>query len=167
MNNALKIFIGVVVFLGILSGVFLLTAKKRPQTNVNTKLSQTIKQPAPSNVAPPKTSTPAQVPTPPANPQERKTLIRSQWSQCKDKTLPAGTILTWNVKITEGLSADGTTFAKGNLDNDPAFPVNVTVKPESQNIEKIKPVLVAGKTAFLQASCVGIATDGSALIQAF
>ncbi|MDD5397385.1 MAG: hypothetical protein PHW24_05035, partial [Candidatus Moranbacteria bacterium] len=98
--------------------------------------------------------------------QDRKTLVRSQWSQCKAKTLPATTNLLWNVQITEGIPAKGT-YAKGNLDSDAAFPVHVIIKSDSQIVDKIKAMLAPGKTAFLRGNCTEVSTDGSVVIQAF
>lgn len=178
MSKALKIFVGVVVFLGILSGAFVLFAnKKKPQTTDKVKISQTQNKTASPvqkvSEAPVATSTPntntnanTEAQTSQDNIQKRKTLIRLQWTQCKEKTLPASTNLFWNVQIIEGIPAGGT-YAKGSLDNDPAYPVRVIIKSDSQDIEKIKGKLIVGKVAFLKGACADVALDGSVILQAF
>lgn len=166
MNKALKIFIWVVVILGVLAGIFLLTAKKKPQVKTPTKVSQTIQQAAPVSkpVVTPKTTVPAPATTSTA--EQRKALIRSQWTQCKNKTLTGETNLFWNVNIIESIPTGGT-YAKGNLDNDSVYPVHVIIKSDSQNAEKIKAMLVVGKTAFLRGTCNDVAVDNAVVLQVF
>lgn len=186
MDKRIKIVLGIVVFLGILSGAFLLFAKKKPTattTAVKTvQASAQVKSLTPSTTSQDtaaqttanqtaQTGLPQQVATPQAvAPQatvaNRKALIASQWKQCKDKTIAANTNLFWNVQITEGIPTGGT-YAKGNLDNNTAFSVNVIIKKDSQIADKIKAMLVVGKMAFLRGNCTDVAKDGSVVLQAF
>ena len=166
MNKGIKIVMGVVVFLGILSGAFLLFAKKKtvapvvaPKTVQATAQVKSPSSPQQNKTAVPKEVSPEKI-------AERKALLRTQWTQCKDRTITANASLLWNVQITEGIPAGGT-YAKGNLDNDSNFPVRVIVRPDSQNIEKIKALLVVGKMAILKGTCTEVATDGAVVLQAF
>lgn len=175
MSKTLKIFVGVVVFLGVLSGAFVLFAKKKPQTTDKVRISQT--QNKTTNPVQKAFETPVATTAPNANTnpeaqatqdniQKRKTLIRSQWTQCKERIFPADTNLFWNVQIIEGIPVGGT-YAKGNLDNDSAYPVRVIIKTDSQDIEKIKEKIIVGKTAFLKGTCTDVAPDGAVILQAF
>lgn len=177
MNKGIKIFVGVVVFLGILSGVFLLFAKNKNQTSSGAQNIQVQKKPVPvpknSTVVPDlnKTtslpeSTPLKTKEPEKKVSDRKVVIRAEWTKCKAKTLSAETKLLWNVQITEEIPAGGT-YAKGNLDNDTSFPVRVIIKPGIQTVEKVKSMLVLGKMAFLRGTCTDVAPDGSVVLQVF
>ncbi|KKP97390.1 MAG: hypothetical protein UR99_C0013G0002 [Candidatus Moranbacteria bacterium GW2011_GWD2_36_12] len=176
MNKGIKIFVGVVVFLGILSGVFLLVAKNKNQAAT---VSQTQIQkkaiPAPKNsTVVPDLNKPTSLPEtsaskakePEKSVQDRKALVRAQWTQCKAKSLPANTSLFWNIQISEGIPTGGT-YAKGSLDGDNSLPVNVIIKPDSKMVEKIKSMLVVGKKAILRGTCTDVAADGSVVLQAF
>lgn len=184
MNKGIKIFLGIIISLGILSAIFLIFSKGDSQVPAQTANTQkTVPAPKNSTVAPGANNiasnnnninnsndvTP-QAPSPQAKPnasvQDRKALVRSQWSQCKSKTLPADTELFWSVKISEGIP-DGGTYAKGDLDSDNAFPVRVIIKSDSKLAEKIKSMLVVGKVAFLRGTCTEVAPDGSVVLQAF
>lgn len=172
MNIGIKIFVGVVVFLGVVSGIFLLTAKKKPTTTQvkNAPVAQTQKPAVQTPKTPAvQTPVPAKTEKPVASQesiQARKALVRSQWNDCKAKTIPTETKLLWSVQITEGIPVGGT-YAKGNLDGDTAFPVRVIIKSDSEIAEKIKLMLIVGKTAFLRGTCTDSATDGSVILQAF
>jgi len=179
MNKALKIIMGVVIFLGILSGAFLLFAKKSTAPVATPK---TIQASAPVNsltplptqdtaaksktdTALPPVTTPA-AKTPIAKTVDKKTIVQSQWTKCANKTAAVATNLMWSVQITEAIPAGGT-YAKGNLYGDIAFPVHITIKPDSAIAAKIKAMLVVGKTAFLRGTCGEVAIDGSVVLQAF
>jgi hypothetical protein len=189
MQKGVKIFLGIVIGLAVLSGVFLLVAKKKTPTAPTTQTQKAtpdvknstvtpstnnINSQLPQAVAPQKTTPSVSVPkTKPliAKPlivsaQDRKALIRSQWTQCKAKTFSATTNLMWNVQITEGIPAKGT-YAKGKLDGDTAFPVHVIIKTSSTIAGKIKTMLVVGKNAFLRGTCTDVATDGAVVVQVF
>lgn len=167
MNKGIKIFVGSVIFLGILSGIFLLTAKKKTViAPVKKSSTAQIQKPV---VETPKTQVPAKTVKPAATQesiQARKALVASQWTQCKDKKMPMETKLLWTVQVTEEIPVNGT-YAKGNLDGDVAHPVHVIIKSDSQIVEKIKTMLVVDKTAFLRGTCTDIATDGSVVLEAF
>jgi hypothetical protein len=150
MNKAVKIFVIVVVSLGILSAIFLLTAKKKPLPKNSTQVSQTKKPIAKPN----------------ANPQDQKAKILSQWNQCKNKTMLASTALLWNVFVVEGIPTEGT-YAKGYLENNVTLPVRIIVKAETSNTEKIKTLLTVGKTVKLRVNCTDVAQDGAVIVQAF
>ncbi|KKQ52009.1 MAG: hypothetical protein US70_C0012G0017 [Parcubacteria group bacterium GW2011_GWD2_38_11] len=169
MDKRIKIVLGVVIFLGVVSGVFLLFAKKKPATVAAPKTiaaSAEVKPLKPvastqnNAVAPKKTTTPQ------VTSEQRKKAIRSQWEQCKGKTMAGGTNLFWTVKILEGIPVGGT-YAKGNLDGDVAYPVRVIIKSDSQIIDKIKAMLVVEKSAFLRGTCTEVGPDGSVVLQAF
>lgn len=160
MHKAIKIFVGVVVFLGIISGIFLLTAKKKTAAVEPSKTAQSKMQatPTPKKVAPAKPKA--------QDAQERRNLAAFQWQQCKDKTSPAQANLIWDVQIIEGIP-EGGTYAKGMLNNDATLPVRVIVKPDSQNVEKIKSLLIVGKIQLLRGNCADVAPDGAVVFQAF
>ncbi|EKE18801.1 MAG: hypothetical protein ACD_9C00229G0001 [uncultured bacterium] len=147
MHKAIKIFVIVVVFLGVLSSVFLLFAKKKPQTKNVSQSSQVSKQK-------------------PVSLQDQKKLMRSQWQQCKDGIMPKSANFSWNIQVLEGVAVGGS-YAKGNLDGDNKYPVWVFVKSDSLNVDKIKSVLVAGKTPNLRGTCAGVSEDGEVILQAF
>jgi hypothetical protein len=180
MDKRIKIVLIVIIFFGVISGIFLLFAKKKPavvpapktvQSSAqvksltpasNQQKSARIPKASPSTQAGlPKTEPSTQV-----NPQDRKLIVAKQWKDCKEKTITANTNLLWSVQITEGIPAKGT-YAKGNLNNDTVMPVHVIIKSDSTIIEKIKAMLVVGKTAFLRGTCTEVATDGSVVLQAF
>ena len=195
MDKRIKIALGVIIFLAILSGAFLLFAKK--SNTANTANSAVQKKVAPavknSTVAPvggsgavkklessptststqsglPQTSTQSAASisssSPSKSPVSPKLSVNSQWSQCKAKTLAANTDLFWSVKVTEAIPLKGT-YAKGNLIGDVKMPVHIIVRSDSKIADKIKAMLVVGKTAFLRGTCSEVAADGSVVFQAF
>src|SRR6185369_8503442 len=99
MDKRLKIMLGVVVALGIISGLFLFFAKKSPAPVAAPKTVQATSpvkslNPLPveqDNAAATKT-TPAPKPataavkTPQVSSDDRKILVQSQWTQCKAKS---------------------------------------------------------------------------------
>jgi hypothetical protein len=167
MDKRIKIVLVVVVFLGIVSAAFLFFAKKPAPVATAPKTIQATSEVKPLTPAPASQIQPSQsAGTQTAKLAERKSLLRSQWNQCKEKTLAATTNLFWSVQITEEIPAGGT-YAKGNLDRDAAFPVHVIIKKDSQTIDKITAMLVVGKTAFLRGNCTDFAVDGSVVLEAF
>lgn len=184
MSKRLKIILGIIIFFAVMGGVYLLIAKKKTTPVATSKTVQSSAQVKPlnqalssqSSVVAPKVTAKKKKPattvatskttTTATTTQARKTLIRSQWNQCKAKTMPLTTNLFWNVQISQAIPAGGT-YAKGNLDNDIAFPVRVIVKTDSQITARIKSMLVVGKSAFLRGNCTDFATDGSVVLQVF
>ncbi|NTW27321.1 MAG: hypothetical protein HGA36_03285 [Candidatus Moranbacteria bacterium] len=191
MDKRIKIMLVVVLILAAISGTFLLFARKKPITQApkTVAASAPVKTLTPAQTAVPSTTAAPTTPTqgeglpqtaPPAvgaaktvtpvaekvAAPDRKILTSSEWSQCKAKTLAASTNLMWSVQITEGIPTGGT-YAKGNLNGDAAFPVRITIKSDSTIIDKIKAMLVVGKTAFLRGNCTGVETDGAVMLQAF
>ncbi len=176
MNNVLKIFIGVVIFLGIVSGGYLLFVKNKKVEPVAPKTIQASAQVKPMTPLPAQQNSSA-LPTLKKKPsvstggaksniENSKPSAGLQWTECKAKTFSKTTQLLWKVQITEGIPVGGT-YAKGNLEGDVAFPVQVTIKTDSLIVDKIKTMLVVGKTAFLRGTCIDVATDGSVVLQAF
>lgn len=183
MSKGLKIFVGVVVSFGILSGIFLLIAKKKNSTAAKTTQVKTLPQaknqtlPAKKTPATPSSALPASTPDlsnkteqPPTSSQtvaqDPKAAAKSQWTGCKNKTNTAGTNLFWPVQVFEGIPIGGT-YAKGNLNGDSSAPVRVIVKKDSQNSEAIKAALVVGKSAVLRGTCTSVAADGAVVFEAF
>lgn len=180
MDKRIKILLIVAVILGIIAGAFLLFAKKKPLPVAAPKTVQATAQVKPSSTIPakqdkaaiPKNDLSTQAGLPPVQEstpvaaQDRKILTQKQWIDCKGKTIAVNTNLTWSVQITEGIPAGGT-YAKGNLDGDNTLPVHVIIKSDSKLADKIKAMLVVGKTAFLRGNCTDVATDGSVVLQAF
>jgi len=167
MNKGIKILAGTMVFLGVISLIFLLTAKtaeKNSQTKVTP--SKTIKQTGSKNTkqgaSPVKKVAVKQAVPIQADVQKRK----DQWQQCKNKTIVANTTLFWNVQISEEIPVGGT-YAKGALDNDATLPVHVIIKSGSQITGKIKSMLVVGKSPSIRGTCTDVATDGSVVLEAF
>ena len=173
MSKGIKIFLGVLILLSILSGAFLLFAKKRPAASPTTQVKKsapvvknsTVTTPIVNNASKNKPA-PTKVATPIVNTQDKTKLAATQWAQCKAKTLTLTTELMWNVQITEGIPTKGT-YAKGNLNGDKALPVHVIVKADSKIADKVKLMLVVGKNAILRGNCTEIATDGAVVVQAF
>jgi hypothetical protein len=194
MDRRIKIVLIVAIFLAIVSGIFLLFGRRQPTKvaapkTVNASAKVKSLTPVSAPVAAPAAKTPSGLPsatpgakmpttttpgsstapgaTPaPVSAQDRKTLMRNQWTTCKDKTIAAGTSLLWSVQITEAIPPKGT-YAKGNLDNDTAFPVHVIIKASSTIKDKINAMLVVGKNALLRGTCTSVATDGSVVLEAF
>ena len=160
MNKGIKIFAGVAVFLGVLSLIFLLTAKKKTPATSTKTTTRTTSQNTNKTTTPVK-KVPAQQTT-----QAKKELTSSQWQQCKNNTMAANTTLFWNVQISEGIPVGGT-YAKGTLNNDAAFPVQITIKSGSQLTGEIKNVLVVGKSPNIRGTCKDVAADGSVVLEAF
>lgn len=150
MHKGIKIFIGVMVFFGILSGIFLLTAKRKPIARTVIKSEQNV----------------AEKNKPIATPQEKKQIMRSQWQQCKNKTLPVSVELFWTIKISEAIPVGGV-YGSGLLDGDQTFPVRFFLKPGISNADIIKSEILAGKAATLRGNCIDMAVDGSAVFQLF
>jgi hypothetical protein len=100
MGKGLKIFACVMVFLGVLSLIFLLTSKNKAQIAAEQQALQAANKVAPATKKVSTTQTTDQTATQ-AKLQANKTLIRSQWQKCKDKTIAANTNLFWNVQIFE------------------------------------------------------------------
>jgi hypothetical protein len=178
MNNGLKIFLGIVIFLGLISGVFLMFAKKNTTPAVVNKTIQATAQVKSLNPSatvpkalPPKDSTIQKPEAPKADTsktaiKELKTVTQGQWIKCKDKTADTKKALMWNVQITEAIPPKGT-YAKGNLDGSADFPVHVIIKSDSTLASKIKGMLVVGKSAFLRGTCTDVAADGSVVLQVY
>ncbi|EKE20364.1 MAG: hypothetical protein ACD_8C00012G0004 [uncultured bacterium] len=176
MSIGTKIFLGVVIFFGVVSGIFLLVAKKKPTE---------VKNPQAAQVEKPKTQVSKNVPlmdgkviqkqeavnvqkpqAPKTDAEQMKDLVRSQWTSCRNKTIPAQTKLMWPLQITEGIPAGGT-YAKGYLDGDLTFPVRVIIESDSPLIEKIKARLIVGNKTILRGICKDVAPDGSVILQVF
>lgn len=204
MNKGIKILVGIMLSLAVISSAFLLFAKRAKPAPTQNNVTQQKDVPAVKNstvtpsasnnlpvvdanstsagnlpavdsVVPAEKasvvdpSTAIQAPaakTVPASVVDRKVLNKTQWNQCKGKTLAKTTNLIWTVQITEGIPAKGT-YAKGNLNGDVTLPVHVIIKSDSTAIDKIKNMLVVGKNAFLRGNCTDVATDGSVVLQAF
>ena len=113
-----------------------------------------------------KVSAPVNQNTNQAKTQANKTLSSSQWQQCKNKSMAAGTTLFWNVQISEASSFGGY-YAKGLLNNDSAYTVHITIKLDAQNPDQIKQKIIVGNVVLLRGNCVGIETDGSVMLEAF
>lgn len=161
MNKGIKIFIIVMATMGFLSLIFLLTSKKRPVKAVN-NTSKTIVSKIPAS----KTSGPKTVSTSSAKKAKSKVDVSQQWQQCKNKTLDQSRILFWNIQITEAIPQGGT-YAKGYLNGDQNFLVDVIIKADSQIKEKINKLLVVGNKAMIRGNCVNVAADGAVVLQAF
>ena len=162
MNRGIKIFACVAIFFGVLSLIFLLTAKKKPQTTSVKKTTQTNSQNTKKTTVPVKKVTVKQAAPIQTDVQKRK----AQWQQCKNKTMVAGTTLFWNMQISEAIPVGGT-YAKGTLDNDAALPVHVIIKSGSQITGTIRNMLVVGKEPVIRGTCTDVATDGSVVLEAF
>ena len=114
MDTKIKIVLGFVIFLGVVSGAFLLFAKKKPAPVAvapkTIQASAEVKSlnPAVSNPNQNKTIEPKKAPIAQETSEERKKLVRSQWEQCKNKTMTPSTNLFWSVQITEGIPTGGT-----------------------------------------------------------
>ena len=162
MDKILKIIAGFMIVLGVVSGFFLLVSKKITTNPSAQKIpTENVSQPpvkAPVDTAPsakkPKTLIP-----------DRTALLNSQWLKCKEGLLASNT-LYWDIKLTESIPVSGT-YAKGFLNSKDDRLVRIIIKPEAENSEKIKARLVVGKNAFLRGNCIGVATDGAVVFQAF
>lgn len=159
MPKTLKILAGIIIFLGILSGIFLLTAKKKTSTNL---INQTRQKNEQTSAVPQKVATNSAA----QSGEEKKKLATNQWQQCAQKKLNAETKLFWSVQIIEGIP-EGGTYAKGVLSKNVALPVHITIKGGSANVDKIKQLLVVGKIPTLRGSCVDVTTDGAVVLEAF
>jgi hypothetical protein len=169
MNRGIKIIAGVTVFLGVISLIFLLTAKNKTQNVVKSKTALVANSQVNQNTvsAQNKSAQSADKKAPSqADAQKKKVLAQSQWQQCKDKTLSQNAILFWDVRIFEGIPTGGS-YAKGTLNSDPSFPVRVTVKSDGQFVDKINALLIPDKNVSLRGKCFDVATDGAVILQTF
>ena len=162
MARGLKILACTMVFLGVLSLIFLLTAKKKSQvtsakTTVQANSQNTKQATTPIKKVAVKQVVPSQV-----NLQK----IKDQWQQCKNKTMTTGKTLFWNVRISDASSFGGY-YAKGFLGSDSAYLVHITIKIDSQNADQIRQKIIVGNTALLRGTCVGVETDGSVMLEVF
>lgn len=154
MSRGLKIFAGIMVFLGVLSLIFLLTVKKKTPV---AKIKQTVQKSAPVKKVAVKQAAPNK-----ADAQKMK----DQWQQCKNKSMVAGTTLFWKAQISEAIPAGGT-YAKGALVNNADFPVHVIIKSGSQITGAIRNMLVVGKSPIIRGTCTDVAADGAVVLEAF
>jgi len=163
MSRGLKIFACVMVFFGVLSLIFLLTAKKKTPTVSGQQTSQTVKKTAPvkkvSDIINQNKKQAELL-------QAKKTLVRGQWQQCKDKAMAVGKNLFWTIQISEGIPAGGI-YARGNLDNNNTYPVRVIIKPGIQNTDKINAMLTVGKASVFRGICTDVAPDGAVVFEAY
>ena len=176
MNNTLKIFVGIVILLGIVSGGFLLFVKNKkaatPATPKTIQASATVKSltPLPSQqnekVAIPKKKSAATTNDTQAGTATPKTSAVSQWNECRAKTFPTTSEFLWSIQVIEAIPASGT-YAKGNLNGDVKMPVHVIIKSDSKIVDKIKAMLIVGKRSLIRGNCTDVASDGSVLVQAF
>lgn len=193
MDKTIKIGLIVVVILGIISGAFLffgrkkapaplpakkvqatapissssLTPTEQKPTTLPSQTNTSMAAPASTNTtAPAAKPAMAKAPVAAAKDDARKKIVASQWAQCAGKTMPATTNLIWSIKILEGIPVGGT-YAKGNLNSDAGFPVQITIKKTSKMVDKIKAMLVADKMAFLRGTCSGVSASGAVLLEVF
>jgi len=190
MNLKIKIFVGVMVFLGLLSGAFLLFAKKKTATSATAQNSTTdqkansktnavpmagglgannIEQGAVENKKLPakKKATPAETGAS-SGTQTMAEKMKSDWQLCNQGKMPAGKELVWELAISEGIPAGGT-YAKGIIKDQAMMPVRIMLKAglSSTDAEKIKVRLTAGKSTILRGACLATAPDGSASFETF
>lgn len=175
----MKVFLGIMLSLALLSGIYLLFAKPKrgpikptPQTtqstnNATNNTASTDKkkmQPKKDSPTAPTTSTQKpQSPTQTSQQTDRKVLSANQWKQCHEKTLSADTQLLWSITITS-VSAIGGSYANGLLNGDTTTPVQVYAKSDSANAEEIKEKLMNPGTLLLRGTCMGNAGDGNAIL---
>jgi hypothetical protein len=170
MDRKIKLAVSVIAFFGILSVIFLLTAKKpttvasdATKTQTNQSTSATKNTTAQQIAGQAKKSTVSGTSSAVAESSEAsKAKTRSQWQQCKDKTILAGTTLYWKIQISETIP-----YAKGVLNNEDAYPVRVTIKSGVSTADKINKLLVVGKLASLRGTCTDVTADGTVIFQAF
>lgn len=164
-NKGLKILVVTIACLGILGLAFLATSKKKPIPKINKQVktvsSSQDKTNAQASIAKNNSQQAAQQPI-----ERDAKSASSQWEQCKNATMTAGTKLLWKVQITEAIPVGGT-YAKGFLENDQTLPVHVVIKKDSQIIDKIKSMLAVGNEALLRGSCLQVANDGIVVLEAF
>lgn len=166
MGRGLKIFVSIMVLLGVFSLIFLFTAKKKTQTmNVN-KTNQAGQKKATIKKVPAQKNNNQNQNQAPTKAEVAKITAISQWQKCNDKTIAKGTTLFWSVKITEAIPAGGT-YAKGFLYDDAKYPVRVVIKSGIPIVDKIKERLTVGNMASLRGACTEIAPDGSVVFEVF
>lgn len=173
MPKSLKILIIIAIVLAVISGIFLLTAKKKTSTASlvqNSAPSQPIDAGIQGTSAQKlASSSGAKLPIAPGNQKTKKDLkkfVADEWHKCKDRTLSPSSNMFWKVKITEGIPAGGT-YAKGLLMDDSLYPVHVVIKSDSKIVDKLKQMLVVGNNSILRINCTDVASDGSVVVQAF
>ena len=183
MEKRMKILFSVVIFLGVISGGFLIYMKIKTPASVlptqkNVSLATTSQQGGNTDQLKavqansivqqdPVTQVAANSPASPA--VDNLTLIDDQakidWQACNKKTIAAGKVLYWQVTISEAIPQGGT-YAKGTMLGLPAFPVRITIKAGAQDAAKIKSKLVVGK-GVVRGTCIGTAQDGSVSFEAY
>lgn len=178
----MKILFGIVVFLGIVSGGFLIYMKmKTPvsapaQKNVSTATSQqnaanqtktvqadSVAQQNPKTQAAPNASATAKTASQILALDDQ---AKIDWQACGNKTMPAGKTLFWKVLISEAIPQGGT-YAKATLLGLKDFPLHITIKAENQDAVRIKERLTVGKETVLRGTCIGTVADGSVSFEAY
>ncbi|MEI7890980.1 MAG: hypothetical protein WCI36_03335 [bacterium] len=191
MDKTIKIGLIAVVVLGLVSGAFLFFGRKKAPAPLPAKKVQATAPinsssltpaeqkpttlpsqaanagtPTPSTTAPVAKPAVSKAPVAASKDDARKKIVTSQWAQCAGKTMPATTNLIWSIKILEGIPVGGT-YAKGTLNGDAGFPVQITIKKTSTIVDKIKAMLVTDKMAFLRGTCGGFSASGAVMLEVF
>ncbi len=180
MDKKIKILLSVVVFLGLISGVFLFFGKKKTavtapvqNASVNKPVGAQVAGGLPA-VSSPSTSKVQEQKAPILKKKAVSTQIsqtaaermKNDWQACKNKTMEAGKALFWNLAILEEIPQGGT-YAKGNIVGQKDFSVRITIKAGVADVEKIKSRIVLNKNSFLRGTCIGLAPDGAVAFETY
>ncbi len=180
MNTALKVVLGVLIFLGLLSGAFLLFSKKKTpiaQPTQKSATATTAKTVATATTQPETVNHLSPVQAADVAAQQNaaasatndlaNSQMRADWQACSKGNSLAGKVLYWRFSISETIPTGGT-YAKGAVLGQPVFPVHITVRPASPDAASIKSRLVVSNNLVgLRGVCNGIASDGSVNFDAF
>jgi len=181
MNNIIKIILGVIIFLGLASGAFLLLAKKKTSTTEPNQKTAAV-TPAPNQsetvnhlevVQPPASAVgqPSSVVAAPSAQTAKNQAVNDQmkidWQLCNRRAIQVSKELYWRFTISETIPPGGT-YAKGAVLGQPAFPVHITIRAASPDNAAIKGRLVVGNNLVgLRGTCTGISSDGSVNFEAY
>ncbi len=171
MDNRIKIFLGVVIFLGLVSGVFLLFSKKKTVVAPTVQKNVASQPEAPvnhlntvqaSDVVAQQNATDA------SNADIANSQMKVDWQSCSKTTMSTRQSLYWRFKIVETIPQGGT-YAKATVLGLQAFPVNIAVRAASPDAPMIKNRINAGvgNTISLRGSCFGVSADGSVNFEAY
>jgi hypothetical protein len=86
-----------------------------------------------------------------------------EWKRCKNRELQTSHPLQWRINI-ESISSFGGLYAKGYLQGNKAFPVQLRWDQESDYLRTRKPTIVQGDIIDIKATFWGVSEMGAVII---
>lgn len=184
MNKKLKIFLGVMVFLAMISGIFLIFSKKKTAANAVPHNAANSQQDSGQHAATKQLGenvNPTGKTTQPLKNLDQQKNITSlsssssqaeqdrmmiQWRACSQKAIKSNVTLYWSMNIVEAIPTNGT-YARGSLNGRKGLPVKITIKSSASEAEKIRARILPGKDVILRGNCMGTTPEGLVTFEAY